>query len=109
MTADTSDTAVPTAGSEGPSVAERAAARGRRAAHTLWRLIVTTVGSCMRYRVTGLAAEGAFFAVLSVAPLIFALAGAVGYVSERFSESQLESIQRSIVDLSSTAATRPTS
>ncbi|MDE0774698.1 YihY/virulence factor BrkB family protein [Nocardioides sp.] len=105
MTADTSDTAVPTAGSEGPSVAERAAARGRRAAHTLWRLIVTTVGSCMRYRVTGLAAEGAFFAVLSVPPLIFALAGAVGYVSERFSESQLESIQRSIVDLSSTFLT----
>ena len=105
MTADTSDTAVPTAGSEGPSVAERAAARGRRAAHTLWRLIVTTVGSCMRYRVTGPAAEGAFFAVLSVPPLIFALAGAVGYVSERFSESQLESIQRSIVDLSSTFLT----
>jgi membrane protein len=105
MAADTSDIAVPTAGSSGPSVAERAAARGRSAAHTLWRLIVTTVGSCMRYRVTGLAAEGAFFAVLSVPPLIFALAGAVGYVSERFSESQLESIQRSIVDLSSTFLT----
>ena len=40
-----------------------------------WRLIVSTVGSCMRYRVTGLAAEAAFFAVLSMPPLIFALAG----------------------------------
>ncbi|UUZ58807.1 hypothetical protein [Nocardioides sp. B-3] len=39
----------------------------------LWRLVVATVGSCMRYRVTGLAAEAAFFAVLSVPPLIFAL------------------------------------
>ena len=31
-------------------------------------------------RVTGLAAEAAFFAVLSVPPLIFAMAGAIGYV-----------------------------
>ena len=46
--------------------------------HTIWRLIVTTVGSCLKHRVTGLAAEGAFFAVLSVPPLIFALIGGVG-------------------------------
>ena len=32
----------------------------------LWRIVVTTVGSCLRHRVTGLAAEAAFFAVLSV-------------------------------------------
>ncbi|MEZ5095057.1 MAG: hypothetical protein R2731_02370 [Nocardioides sp.] len=32
----------------------------------LWRLVVTTAGSCLRYRVTGLAAEAAFFAVLSI-------------------------------------------
>ena len=44
--------------------------------------------SCLRYRVTGLAAEAAFFAVLSVPPLIFALAGAVGYVSEQFSPAR---------------------
>ena len=56
----------------------------RRWREHLWRIIVTTVGSCLRHRVTGLAAEAAFFAVLSVPPLIFALAGAVGFVSERF-------------------------
>ena len=38
----------------------------------------------MRHRVTGLAAEAAFFAVVSVPPLIFALAGAIGYVSDQF-------------------------
>ena len=50
----------------------------RALAHQLWRLIVTTTSSCMRYRVTGLAAEAAFFAVLSMPPLVFALAGAIG-------------------------------
>jgi len=72
-----------------------------RARHTLWRLVVTTVGSCLRYRVTGLAAEGAFFAVLSVPPLIFALAGAIGYVTQQFSPSEIENIRRAVLDLSS--------
>ena len=44
----------------------------------------------MRYRVTGLAAEAAFFAVLSVPPLIFALAGAIGYVTDQFSPAQVD-------------------
>ena len=38
---------------------------------TVWRLIVSTVGTCLRNRVTGLAAEAAFFALLSLPPLIF--------------------------------------
>ncbi|MGA8257830.1 MAG: YihY/virulence factor BrkB family protein [Nocardioides sp.] len=83
------------------SRAEAVTALARRGAHTLWRLIVTTVASCMRYRVTGLAAEAAFFAVLSVPPLVFALAGAIGYVSERFTEAQLEDIQLAVVEASS--------
>ena len=58
----------------------------------LWRVIVTTVGSCLRNRVTGLAAEAAFFAVLSVPPLIFALAGAVGFVSDSFTDTQVDDI-----------------
>ena len=71
----------------------------------LWRLVVATVGSCMRYRVTGLAAEAAFFAVLSVPPLIFALAGAVGYVSEQFPAAQVADVQQALLDLSSRALT----
>jgi len=67
----------------------------------LWRLVVTTVGSCMRYRVTGLAAEGAFFAVLSVPPLIFAMAGAIGYVTDRFTPAQIEDVRSAVVELSS--------
>ncbi len=67
--------------------------------HVVWRLIVTTVGSCLKYRVTGLAAEGAFFAVLSVPPLIFAMAGGVGYVTEHFTPGQVEEVRRAVTDL----------
>ncbi|HJR40347.1 MAG TPA: YihY/virulence factor BrkB family protein [Nocardioidaceae bacterium] len=75
---------------------------------TAWRLIVSTVGTCMRNRVTGLAAEAAFFALLSLPPLIFALAGSIGYVFSRFNEAQLDEIRESVVDLSLQALTEDT-
>jgi membrane protein len=71
----------------------------------VWELVVATVSSCLRYRVTGLAAEAAFFAVLSIPPLVFAMAGAVGYVSERFTDSQLADVRQAIIDVSSRALT----
>lgn len=77
----------------------------RRAAHLLWRLVVATVGSCLRHRVTGLAAEAAFFAILSVPPLVFALAGAIGYVSERFSDAEIDEVRSFVVELASRALT----
>ena len=78
----------------------------RRARHLVWRLVVTTVGSCMRYRVTGLAAEAAFFAVLSVPPLIFAMAGAIGFVTDQFSPAQVENVRQAVLDLSEQALTQ---
>ncbi len=72
----------------------------------VWRLIVATVGSCMRYRVTGLAAEAAFFAVLSVPPLIFALAGAVGYVTSQFSPAEIADVRNAIIELASRGLTQ---
>jgi membrane protein len=80
-------------------------ARGLAVREHLWRVVVATVGACMRYRVTGLAAEAAFFAILSVPPLVFAMAGAIGYVSERFSAAQLEDVRQAVLDLSSQALT----
>ncbi len=90
-----------TAGSASRPAAELA----QRARHTLWRLVVTAVASCMRNRVTGLAAEAAFFAILSVPPLVFALAGTIGYVSERFTAAQVGDLQASVIDLSGQALT----
>lgn len=46
----------------------------------LARLAIGTFRVCMKYRVTGLAAEAGFFALLSLPPLIFGLLGAVGYL-----------------------------
>jgi membrane protein len=68
---------------------------------TGWRIVVSTVAASMRYRVTGLAAEAAFFTVLSVPPLIFALAGAIGYVTQSFSPDQVEHVRTAILDLAS--------
>ncbi len=75
------------------------------AREVFWRLVVTTVGSCMRHRVTGLAAEAAFFAVVSVPPLIFAMAGAIGYVTESFTPAQVADVKAAVIELSSRALT----
>jgi len=79
--------------------------RLRQTRELLWRLVVTTVGSCLKYRVTGLAAEAAFFAVLSVPPLIFAMAGAIGYVSDQFTAAQVADVRAAVIDLSERALT----
>ncbi|MGZ5398708.1 MAG: YihY/virulence factor BrkB family protein [Nocardioides sp.] len=73
---------------------------------TLWRLVVTTFGSCMRYRVTGLAAEAAFFAILSVPPLIFALAGMIGYVSDQFTPAQIADVEAAVINLAERGLTQ---
>jgi membrane protein len=85
----------------------RAVARNRleRLRADLWRIIVTTVGSCIRHRVTGLAAEAAFFAVLSVPPLIFALAGTIGFVGSQFTTAQLDDVRDAVLELSRQALT----
>jgi membrane protein len=82
------------------------AAHVRRFANLVWRLLVATVGSCLRYRVTGLAAEAAFFAVLSVPPLIFAMAGAIGFVTDQFSPAQVADVRAAVLDLSEQALTQ---
>ncbi len=75
---------------------------------TVWRLIVSTVGTCMRNRVTGLAAEAAFFAVLSLPPLVFALAGSIGYVFAQFSDSQITEVRDTVLSLAGQALTPQT-
>ena len=79
-----------------------------RVRRALWRLVVSTVDTCMRHRVTGLAAEAAFFAVLSLPPLIFALAGAAGYVVDQFSDAQVADTRDSVLDMASKALTPQT-
>src|SRR3954447_18612636 len=76
--------------------------------HTPWRVIVAPGATCLRYRVTGLAAEAAFFAILSLPPLIFALAGSIGYVFSHLDNTQIDEVRRTVLDLSSRALTPQT-
>jgi membrane protein len=75
---------------------------------TAWRLLVSTVGTCFRNRVTGLAAEAAFFALLSMPPLVFGLAGSIGYVFSGVSQARVAEIRDSILELASRALTEQT-
>jgi membrane protein len=60
----------------------------------------------LRYRVTGLAAEAAFFAILSLPPLIFGLAGSIGFIASRYFEVEtIEDIKIQITDLAGRALT----
>ncbi len=74
---------------------------------TTWRLVVSTVGTCYRNRVTGLAAEAAFFALLSLPPLIFALVGSIGYVFDSFDARSAE-IRAAVIEASSRVLTEDT-
>ncbi|WP_419998695.1 YihY/virulence factor BrkB family protein [Streptomyces boninensis] len=62
-----------------------------------WLLLKDTVGSCMRYRVIGLAAEAAFFCLLSLPPLLLGLLGLLGYFD---SFIDMETIRRNIIEAS---------
>ena len=90
------------------SVEEAAAAHSSWAGvkATAWRLVVSTVASCLRNRVTGLAAEAAFFALLSLPPLIFGLAGSIGYVVQNLTDHRIGEFKANVVDLAQQAFTQ---
>lgn len=78
----------------------------RKVPATTWKLLTQTIGVCLRYRVTGLAAEGAFYATLSLPPLIFGLAGSLGYIASRWFEVEtINDVKQQIVDLAARALT----
>ncbi|MGQ7752920.1 YhjD/YihY/BrkB family envelope integrity protein [Streptomyces sp. WC2508] len=67
-----------------------------------WRLLKDTVNSCMEYRILGLAAEAAFFTLLSLPPLLLGLIGLLGYVDEWTSTTTVASIERNILNAAQT-------
>lgn len=73
----------------------------RRLYLNVLRVIWRTMGACMRYRVTGLAAESAFFLLLSLPPLLFGLAGSVGFIAQQFSTQAVANFRNQLLDLSS--------
>ncbi|OIJ63389.1 YihY/virulence factor BrkB family protein [Streptomyces mangrovisoli] len=69
---------------------------------TAWLLLKDTVNSCMEYRILGLAAEAAFFTLLSVPPLLLSLIGLLGYVDAWTGTDSISSLEKNILDASRT-------
>ncbi|MFE7126362.1 YihY/virulence factor BrkB family protein [Streptomyces sp. NPDC057617] len=67
-----------------------------------WLLLKDTVNSCIEYRVLGLAAEAAFFTLLSLPPLLLGLIGLLGYVDDWTSTATVASIEKNILGAAST-------
>src|SRR5688500_5364154 len=62
----------------------------------LARLTLETIRICLRYRVTGRAAEGAFFMLLSLPPLVLGIFGGLGFVGGWIGPDTIESIVSAI-------------
>ncbi|WP_394813624.1 YihY/virulence factor BrkB family protein [Streptomyces hazeniae] len=58
-----------------------------------WLLLKDTVNSCIEYRVLGLAAEAAFFTLISIPPLLLGLIGLIGYLDGWFDTDTIDSIR----------------
>ncbi|MEE1737732.1 YihY/virulence factor BrkB family protein [Streptomyces sp. BE147] len=67
-----------------------------------WHLLKDTVNSCIEYRILGLAAEAAFFTLLSLPPLLLGLIGLLGYVDEWTATTTVASIERNILGAAQT-------
>ncbi len=65
----------------------------------LWRLTRETTSSCFRYRVTGLAAEAGFFALLSLPPLVLGLVGSIGYLGKWVGAATVTQVREEIITL----------
>jgi membrane protein len=67
-----------------------------------WLLLKDTVNSCIEYRILGLAAEAAFFTLLSLPPLLLALIGLLGYVDDWTDTTTVSSTENNILSAVST-------
>lgn len=69
---------------------------------TAWLLLKDTVNSCIEYRILGLAAEAAFFTLLSVPPLLLSMIGLLGYVDDWTGANTIASLQNNLLEASRT-------
>ena len=81
--------------------------RFRAQARSWWTVTRITFSICMRYRITGLAAEAAFFALLSLPPLAIGLAGTLGYLNGWIGAARIAEIKQHIVGAAATMLSGP--
>ncbi|MEU8797535.1 YhjD/YihY/BrkB family envelope integrity protein [Spirillospora sp. NPDC048819] len=72
-----------------------------------WTLTKGTAVGAFRYRVTGLAAEAAFFALLSLPPLVIGLIGTMGHLSGLFQPSTVTEVRTWVIEQARTVLTGP--
>lgn len=70
-----------------------------------WLLVKRTSISAFNYRVTGLAGEAAFFALLSLPPLVLGLIGTLGYFRPALGEDTVGEIRVWLIDKAGTILT----
>ncbi|QKG20746.1 YihY/virulence factor BrkB family protein [Actinomadura verrucosospora] len=70
-----------------------------------WRLVRGTAVGAFRYRVTGLAAEIAFFALLSLPPLALGLIGTMGHFQGVISKETVGDIRNRVIEHAQTVLT----
>ena len=68
---------------------------------SLARVTLETIRICLRYRVTGLASEAGFFALLSLPPLVLGLFGGVGYIGPWLGPDRVQQLTTAIEDYAS--------
>jgi membrane protein len=75
-------------------------------ARLVWGLVTSTTRICLRYRVTGLAAEAGFFALLSFPPLVLGMVASLGYVGEELGSDVVMDLRARISQLAETFLTQ---
>ncbi|HEY8481858.1 MAG TPA: YihY/virulence factor BrkB family protein [Spirillospora sp.] len=92
-----------------PTAAARLRARARETARTVlriaWKLTRGTAVGAFRYRVTGLAAEAAFFALLSLPPLVIGLIGTMGHLRGLFQPASVIEVRGWVIEQAQTVLT----
>jgi membrane protein len=71
----------------------------------LWQIVRGTSISAFRYRVTGLAAEAAFFTLLSLPPLVLGLIGTLGHFRSMLGNDTVTDIRTWVIEKAQTVLT----
>ncbi|MFF5263680.1 YihY/virulence factor BrkB family protein [Actinomadura viridis] len=79
----------------------------RAAPRIAWGLVRDTAAAAFRYRVTGLAAEAAFFALLSLPPLVIGLIGTMGHFRGALGPGTVEEVRGFLIQQAQTVLTGP--
>lgn len=93
--------------SDAAHVAETPRLTAAGACRAVWRLLKGTSVAAFRYRITGLAAEAAFFALVSLPPLVLGLIGTMGHLRGILGEPTVTEIREWTIAKSQTVLTGP--